>query len=316
MALGTTRRPPTGTDQSNAQAVSPAATPPGRVARFFRRIPAYAYFGAALNLAAWTSSWARFGPWAYTFFALWFGFILLLDGLNVGVSGSSPLRRSKARFVLMFVVSSVFWWVFEGLNVPVQNWHYIFDHPYSPLAYFLIASLNFSTVLPAVMEIASLYTSLPALRPRSRGAADQDEPRARRRSIALLLALGAVMLALPFLVPQVFYGLVWLCLVFLLDPINHLFGRKSTLAHLLARDWRFLVALPLAGITCGFFWEMWNSLALPKWYYTIPFVDRFPHLFEMPLPGYLGYLPFALELFAMYQLVLLVLRIRDDNLTF
>ncbi|HEX6799198.1 MAG TPA: hypothetical protein VF116_15930 [Ktedonobacterales bacterium] len=318
MALRTTRRPPTDTDRSNDQTVSRTATPqvPERMGRFFRSIPAYAYFGAALNLAAWISSWARIGPWAYTFFALWLGFILVLDGLNVAVTGSSPLRRGRALFVLMFGVSSVFWWVFEGLNVPVQNWHYVFDHPYSPLAYFLIASLNFSTVLPAVMEIASLYTSIPALRPRLGPAAHQDVPRARPRTIALLLALGTVMLVLPFLMPQVFYGLVWLCLVFLLDPINHLFGRKSALAHLLARDWRFLVALPLSAVTCGFFWEMWNSLALPKWYYTIPFADRFPHLFEMPLPGYLGYLPFALELFAMYQLALLVLRIRDDNLTF
>ena len=317
MALGTTRRPPIDTDQTLDQAVPRTASLASRVVRFLRRIPPYGYFGAAINLAAWISSWGRVGPWAYTFFALWFGFILLLDGVNVAVSGSSPLRRGWLRFVLMFVVSSVFWWVFEGLNVPVQNWHYVFDRYYSPLAYFLIASLNFSTVLPAVMEIASLYTSIPGLRPRL-GPTEHDAGASRVRlpAIVLLLALGALMMALPFLVPQVFYGLVWLCLVFLLDPVNHLFGRKSALAHLMAKDWRFLVALPISGITCGFFWELWNSLALPKWYYTIPFVDRLPHLFEMPLPGYLGYLPFALELFAMYQLALLVLRVRDDNLTF
>ncbi len=298
-----------------ARGASPSS-PFSRVGRFFTRIPPYAYSGAALNLAAWISSWTRIGPWAYTFFALWLGFILLLDGLNVAVSGSSPLSRSRLRFVLMFVVSSVFWWVFEGLNMPVQNWHYLLDQYYSPLAYFVIASLNFSTVLPAVIEIAHLYTSIPALKPRMGPDEHGDARRLKLPAILLLLALGALMLALPFFVPQVFYGLVWLCLVFLLDPVNHFFGRKSTLAHVLARDWRFLVALPLAGVTCGFFWELWNSLALPKWYYTIPFVDRFPHLFEMPLPGYLGYLPFALELFAMYQLALLVLRVRDDNLTF
>jgi hypothetical protein len=42
------------------------------------------------------------------------------------------------------------------------------------------------------------------------------------------------------------------------------------------------------------FWEMWNSLSCPKWVYTVPFVSRFK-LFEMPILGYAGYLPFGLE---------------------
>ena len=67
-------------------------------------------------------------------------------------------------------------------------------------------------------------------------------------------------------------------------------------------DWRTIVALALASLVCGFFWEMWNIRALPKWYYTIPFFD-FAKIFEMPLLGYGGYIPFAWELFSLYQLV-------------
>ena len=283
------------------------------------RLPRYAYAGAVLNIAAWTSSWARIGPWPYTFFALWLGFILVLDGVNLARAGTSPLVRSRGRFVAMFMISCPFWWTFELLNMPVQNWHYVFDHPYSTLAYFLIASLNFSTVLPAVMEMAELLVSFERLRPLLRPP--DVGPRISNQWAAVWLVVGALAVLLPFLFPHYAYGLVWLCLVFLLDPINNLARRKSTLGHLLAGDWRFLVTLPLAGICCGFFWEMWNYPALPKWYYTVPFFDGGPHLFEMPLPGYSGYLPFALELFAMYQFVLLlaglVLRRRlPDTLTF
>jgi hypothetical protein len=278
----------------------------------FARLPWYAYAGLALNLAAWYSSWARVGPWRYTFFAIWLGFILLLDGLNVVRSGTSPLARSRWRFVAMFACSSLFWWAFEGLNVPVQNWNYALDQYYSPLAYFLIASLDFSTVLPAVMEIAELVTSLPALRPRLPVTA--TGPRLSRRAALALFALGVLLFALPFAFPQYAFGLIWLCLIFLLDPINNYFGRKSAFAHLLAGDWRFIVALPLSGLICGFFWEMWNWKASPSWWYYVPFINNGPHLFEMPLPGYLGYLPFAVELFAMYQFLLLVLRVRRDNL--
>jgi hypothetical protein len=39
---------------------------------------------------------------------------------------------------------------------------------------------------------------------------------------------------------------------------------------------------------------MWNFYSLAKWKYSIPFVERF-HLFEMPILGYAGYLPFGLE---------------------
>ena len=285
------------------------------------RLPAYGYAGAALNVAAWACSWGHFGdslgqfaPWRYTFFPLWLGFILFLDGLNYARSGTSPLTRSKSRFVVMFLCSSPFWWTFEWLNVPVQNWHYHLDQYYTPFAYFLITSLDFATVLPAVMEIAELLTGFDALRPRL--GPSVPGPRLSHRWAAAMLAVGVVCVVLPFLFPRYAFGLIWLCLIFLLDPINNLARRKSAFGHLLARDWRFLVALPLAALCCGFFWEMWNSHAVPGWYYTVPFVDAAPHLFAMPLPGYLGYLPFAVELFAMYQFILLICGNRKDNLTF
>ena len=50
----------------------------------------------------------------------------------------------------------------------------------------------------------------------------------------------------------------------------------------------------LAALFCGFFWELWNTWSLAKWEYAIPLVQRF-ELFEMPLLGYAGYLPFGLE---------------------
>jgi hypothetical protein len=60
----------------------------------------------------------------------------------------------------------------------------------------------------------------------------------------------------------------------------------------------------------GFFWEMWNFLSYPKWIYSVGWGDAL-HVFEMPLLGYGGYLPFSLELFAAYHLVLGVLGRRE-----
>jgi hypothetical protein len=47
---------------------------------------------------------------------------------------------------------------------------------------------------------------------------------------------------------------------------------------------------------------MWNFHSYPKWVYYVSFVD-FWRIFEMPLLGYGGYLPFSLELFALYHLI-------------
>jgi hypothetical protein len=281
---------------------------------FVARAPWWMWAGALLNIASWISSWSRHGPWNYTFFPLWFGFILFLDGLNVTRQGSSILSRSWRRFALLFPISSVYWWIFEWLNGYVQNWHYIADQVYTPLTHSLLATLYFSTVLPAVMELFELLATVPALKPLL--PAGVAGPRMSNSWAARILLVGVLLLWLPIRFPQYAYPLIWLCLIFLIDPINNLAGRPSVFGRLLARDWKFLLALPLSGLVCGFFWEMWNFYALPKWIYDIPFLNWTPHYFEMPVPGLLGYLPFACELFAMYQFGLMFLSLQGDALNY
>ena len=49
-------------------------------------------------------------------------------------------------------------------------------------------------------------------------------------------------------------------------------------------------------------WEFWNFWSRAKWHYTVPIMERWK-IFEMPLPGYFGFPPFALECFTMYVFV-------------
>ncbi len=78
---------------------------------------------------------------------------------------------------------------------------------------------------------------------------------------------------------------------------------NSTTPSLSEGDWRPVISLFIGALICGFFWEMWNYFSYPKWVYHVPFVD-FARIFEMPLLGYGGYLPFSLELFALYNLTI------------
>lgn len=282
-----------------------------------RRYPLYGYLALGLNGVAWFGSWRTGSPLlqSLSFFPLWFSFILILDALVKVRTGSSLLTRTPGKFAQMFLFSSLIWWLFELLNQPVGAWHYVsaFGYPVGSVFSVALASLNFTIVLPVVMEMAELLCTFQALRPRL--PANRIGERASLFIIICLILLGLIFLVLPYVWPRVGFFLMWLSVACLLDPLNNLMGRKSALAHLKARDWRFFVTLPLAALLCGFFWEMWNYFSLPKWQYVIPYVG-FAKVFEMPILGYTGYLPFAIELFALYQFLLLATNQRKDSLSF
>ena len=66
-----------------------------------------------------------------------------------------------------------------------------------------------------------------------------------------------------------------------------------------------LVALLAAGFICGGLWEAWNLGARTKWVYSVPFFDELK-LGEMPVLGFLGFPPFALECYAMVSFLSLL----------
>ena len=113
-----------------------------------------------------------------------------------------------------------------------------------------------------------------------------------------LFLAGLVMLVFTLLWPRWFYPFLWISLVLLLEPMNRWLGRQSFLEWLQRGDWRPIISLSLGALICGFFWELWNYWSFPKWIYHTPGA-QFLHLFEMPLLGYGGYIPFALELYAL-----------------
>ena len=259
--------------------------------------------GATLNAVAWVSAWARIGPLAHnSFFPLWLGFILVVDALTEARSGTSLWRRSHRAFVALFVVSAPFWWYFERLNRYVGNWHYLTSGHDGAAAYIFWASLAFSTVIPAVLSVAEC---LGALRRAAQPIA--VVPRLPGRIAAAMVGIGVGTLVLSLIFPRQCFPFLWLSLLLILDPINDHFGEPSVIGLMRERKFAPLIRLLAAGLICGLFWEMWNYWSLPKWYYTVPYVG-FGKVFEMPILGYGGYLPFALEIFVVYHFARLITR--------
>jgi hypothetical protein len=247
--------------------------------------------------AAWWTAW--FGPRPFsehTFFPLWFGYILAVDGLTAVRSGSSLLTRDRRRFALLFLFSIPLWWLFELANHFLGNWRYILPRPHGTLEYHLLATLAFSTVMPAIFVTAELVRTLPAFAPARRWRRIAPD----RRGMMLIAAGGLMMVILSLAIPRYLFPLVWIGLFLALDPINALQGRPSIAAQVRVGRWDTVLVLSAAGLICGGLWELWNVFSMPKWVYDIPFVDG-PKLFEMPLLGYGGYLPFAVEVFAFWS---------------
>ncbi|MDF3018604.1 MAG: hypothetical protein K0R44_3829, partial [Thermomicrobiales bacterium] len=119
--------------------------------------PPRLWIGLALAIVSWWIAW--FGPAPYsehTFFPLWLGYILAVDGLTMRRAGTSLLARDRHRFVSLFVFSIPLWWLFEFANRYLDNWRYLLPRPYHPVEYALLASLAFSTVMPAIFVTAEL----------------------------------------------------------------------------------------------------------------------------------------------------------------
>ena len=216
----------------------------------------------------------------HRFLLCWIGVLIALDGLARWLRGSSPLATPRD-WAACALCSVVFWDVFELVDLRLKNWWYTGISP-SPLQSALFGGLCFATVLPAVR------LGLHAL------GGPGGAPGPLRLKPRTLFALGAGSLALALAFPRVAYPLAWLFLWPLCEALASRFPARELPTPLEAQDARLWLRLLALGLPLGLTWEALNWGCARGWVYTVPGFES-PKLFEMPLPGYLGYLPFLLE---------------------
>lgn len=264
-----------------------------------RKFPLWGFIGVILIILFWYINWNLEGlrtHWA--FFPLWLGYALFIDGLVFRINGDSLISRSYKKFILLFFISAPAWWLFELFNSITHNWQYIGKEYFSDLEYFLLASLSFSTVMPAVFETAELLSA----------SSKFDKFRNRKKFNPTKKVLwgfiftGLFFLLMIVLFPNLFFPFVWATVLLILEPVNYFLGNKTLFDYWKTGNWKPLISLALGCLICGFFWEMWNYYSYPKWVYHLP-IAEFLHVFEMPVLGYLGYLTFPLELFSIYHFI-------------
>jgi hypothetical protein len=270
-----------------------------------RRFPVHGYLGAAVIVGAEAllfSGSSAVGRWFTPI--VWTGYVLLMDAVVACLTGRSYLTTDRVEGVLVALASVGCWWLFEWYNAPrfwrggadaVGLWWQYQDTEPNLFLRRLGYDWAFATIFPG------LFLTAAALRATVFGRARVRPSRPPAALLGVALAAGALAVALPLVVVSAWLvPLVWAGWALLLEPLNYRRGRPSWLADLAAGDGSRALSLLASGLVCGLLWEFWNYWALTKWTYTVPYPPDVK-LFEMPVLGYLGFPPFALECFAMYS---------------
>ena len=231
---------------------------------------------------------------------VWPGYVLFLEGVLTLQTGSSPVRRRPHHFALLCLASITIWCVFDWINFYfIGSWDYIGMPIDSRWHRYWGYALAFAAVVPGMLMSGQVFLNLGWF-----DGARSTAWRMPRWTKWVALSLGVVMFVWPFVRKAPVANLtLWTSLVFMLDPINLKLGRPA-----MFRDWqngwygRTLAAFA-GGLSCGLLWEFWNYWALAKWVYHLPFLGAAEHVryFEMPVIGLLGFLPFGIECWVMWQ---------------
>lgn len=279
------------------------------------RFPWWGWAGLALMLAAWVVTWSRFAwfrPYQVllSYFPVWTGYILTVNALCVWRKGTSPLTAHPFVYLLTFPASSLFWWFFEYLNRFVWNWYYLGIAELSAATYTLYATLCFASVLPAVYATAEFLGTFRFFDDRVYdGMAWRPDVRSPV-SRAVLAALSLVGLTGIVFFPDCAYPLLWISPLMVFVLVQVMLGERCLLDRLKTGAWGLVFRFAAAALVCGLCWETWNYHALAKWVYAVPWVHGW-QIWEMPLVGFAGYLPFGVECAAVTYWIYDAFAIRD-----
>jgi hypothetical protein len=231
---------------------------------------------------------------------IWPGYLVLLEGVLTYQTGSSPVRKRPHHFALLCLASIVIWCVFDWINFYFINaWTYLGMPQENPWRRYWGYALAFGAIVPGMLMTGQVFLNLGWF-----DWARSPGWRMPRWAKWVALCTGAAMSLWPFVRRDPLANLtLWTGLVFFLDPVNQKLGRPA-----MFRDWqagwygRTLAAFA-GGLVCGLLWEFWNYWALAKWTYHLPFLGSMEHVryFEMPVIGLLGFIPFGLECWVMWQ---------------
>jgi hypothetical protein len=270
-----------------------------------RRFPLHGAAGVVIVAAA-EILLARGNVWAKTYFTplVWTGYILVIDAVIARLKGESPLTARRLEFVLLLPLSIICWYVFEGVNLLLKNWTYI-HLPEGTAARWIGYAWSYATIFPGVFLTAELIKALIGRR------LDGRRPlRFSRRTKTVFFIAGFLLFVVILVFPSPYLcPLPWISVLLWFEGMNDRLAVGSFSEKFGRGDYGLFVSLLISGAVCGLLWEFWNFWAGTKWLYHVPYLPDVK-LFEMPVLGFLGFPPFAVECYLMYRFTRFIAPVR------
>jgi len=234
---------------------------------------------------------------------IFWGFTFLLDGIVYKRKGGESIIATVPREIVGIAVASVAgWMIFEYLNFFVdENWYYPRGFIVPDNEFLIYAIIGSSGLLPMAFEWYSLLRTFKGMKNRWDNGPKINFP-SWLKNILLVLAFGGMFASGLF--PNGLFFSLWVSPLVILTILLEKFGVWTPFTPIKNGNWTPILLFALTYLFQGVTMEGWNyfsaahgadgifTYAPAYWVYSIPYVDT-PKLFEMPILGYLGYLPFG-----------------------
>jgi len=266
--------------------------------------------------------WGGIIAWAGTLFVLWmhfsepvmlinwavvplfWGFTFMLDGIVYKRTGGKSLMTEAPREVIAIGVASVAGWlIFEYLNFFVDdNWCYPMGVNIHISEFVMYAVVGSSGLMPMALEWYSLFNTFDKFKYKYSYGPKIALPEWLKT--AMIVIAFAVMFIMPFF-PDIMFAALWVAPMIILAGALSKAKLWTPFLGLKDGNWSPMALCALSYGVQGILCECWNYFSgvhgaggnvfshnPDYWTYSIAYIDKY-HVFEMPLLGLMGYLPFG-----------------------
>lgn len=256
-------------------------------------------------LLLWTKSHEPVLFLNWSDFPLFWGLVLVIDGWAYKRNGGKSLISEYPEALVGIGVSSAFgWMLFEYLNFFVDdNWYYPFGDIIDREQFLLYAIVISTGLIPLAFVFYGLFNTIPILQNRY----TQGPKIIMSENVkTIVLVISLISLFAAGLFPNVLFFSLWLTPALVIGLVLDKVGVWTPLRSIGQGNWRPTLVFGLTYLAAGLCLECENyfsgihlgseviyTQAPAYWQYSLPYVNRF-HLFEMPILGFIGYIPFSL----------------------
>ena len=272
------------------------------------KLPGWFWVGSIVFGTTLFLSWMKFSEPHFIInwgaLPLFWGFTLMLDGWVFIRTGGKSLIAKSPREILAIGFASIFgWMIFEYLNFFVDdNWVYPQGALIADDEFVIYALLGSAGLMPMVFEWYSLFNTFPKFRDSFTQGPKIIFPNWLK--IALVVGCFAGMFSSAFF-PDVMFECLWIGPLVIISIVLNELKIWTPWTPMGKGNWSPMLLVALAFLVQGFLTEFWNFYSAhdimgnvtacynpDHWTYSVPYVNCL-HVFEMPLMGLFGYLPFG-----------------------